>query len=121
MNIPEKVRIGSCDYSVEFTENNLVSNGKECLATIDYHHHEIMINRKFGDNQLNEVSFLHELFHGIIRERNLEVDNEELVVEELARGMHQVIRDNPEIFNKEGNKTLIFNGNGEKVAEEVGD
>ena len=100
MNIPEKVRIGSCDYTVEFTENNLVTNSKECYATIDYNNHKIIINKNLGDNQLNEVSFLHELFHGIIRERNLEVDNEELVVEELARGMHQVIRDNPEIFNK---------------------
>ena len=38
------------------------------------------------------------MLHGIIRERNLNVENEELIVEEIALGLHQVIRDNPKIF-----------------------
>ena len=98
MNIPKALRIGSCDYIIDFTDNDLVSNHKECYACINYDKHTIEINSKLGDNQLNELSILHELFHGIIKERNIEVDNEELVVEELARGMHQVIRDNPKLF-----------------------
>lgn len=98
MQIPNKVRIGSCDYSVEFTENNLVAHGRECYATIQYDQHKININKNLGDNQKNELNFLHELFHGIIHERNLEVEDEECIVEELARGLHQVIKDNKEIF-----------------------
>ena len=101
MKIPKTIRIGSCDNIIEFTDNDLVSNHKECYANINYDKHKITINSKLGDNQQNELSLLHELFHGIIHERNLEVDNEELVVEELARGMHQVIRDNPNMFKEE--------------------
>lgn len=117
MNIPDKVRIGSCDYSVEYTENSLVTDRKECYATIDYNNHKIMINKILGDIQLNELSFLHELFHGIIKERNVEVENEELIVEELSRGLHQIIRDNPEIFHfTKKNSIEIFCGDG-KIAE----
>ncbi len=101
MIIPNKLRIGSCDYRVLLTEDNLVLDGKQCHATINYHTHEIEICTKFRDKQLSEISLLHELFHGIIAERNIEVENEESIVEELARGLHQVIRDNPEIFKIE--------------------
>lgn len=103
MNIPNKVRIGSCDYVVEFTDQTLVANGRESYATIDYDNHEIRINETIGDTQNKELCFLHELFHGITKERDLQLDNEKLVVEEFARGMHQVIRDNSDIF-KEMNK-----------------
>lgn len=102
MNIPETVRIGSCDYVVELTTNNLVVDGKECYAQIDYNFHKISINSKLADKQHNEVSFLHELLHGIMKDRNLELENEELVVEELSRGFHQVIKDNPKMFEKTG-------------------
>lgn len=101
MNIPKTIRIGSCDHTIEFTDDDLVSNHKECYAWIDYDKHLIKINTKLGDNQLKELNLLHELFHGIIHERNLELENEELVVEELARGMHQVIRDNPILFKED--------------------
>lgn len=98
MHIPKEIRIGSCNYNVEFTDSTLVVDGKECSATINYNYHLISINNSIGDNQKNEISFLHELFHGMVHERNIALDNEELVVEELARCMHQVIKDNPNIF-----------------------
>lgn len=98
MIIPKKIRIGSCNYDVKFTNNNLVANGKECYATINYNNHLIEIKNDIGDKQSNEISFLHEVFHGMVHERNIALDNEELVVEELARCMHQVIKDNPNIF-----------------------
>lgn len=98
LNIPNKVRIGSFDYTVEITEKNLVLDGREAYATIDYNNHKIEVNKRLGDKQSNELCFLHELFHALVRERNLTLDDEELVVEELARGMYQVIRDNPNMF-----------------------
>ncbi|CAM2079670.1 MAG: hypothetical protein NSGCLCUN01_03897 [uncultured Clostridium sp.] len=30
MNIPEKIRIGSVDYEVQLTKDNLVCRGSEC-------------------------------------------------------------------------------------------
>lgn len=98
MNIPKSIRIGSCDYKVDFTDKDLVANYKEVYARINYDNHLIEINNKSGDKQHKELSFLHEMLHGIIRDRNLEIEDEELIVEELARGLHQIIRDNQEIF-----------------------
>lgn len=98
MNIPNKVRIGSVDYEVELTKETLVCNGQEVFGYINYNHHTIKMNEDLTDNQGLEQTLLHEMLHGIIRERNLTVENEELVVEGIALGLHQVIRDNPEMF-----------------------
>lgn len=98
MEIPNKVRIGSTDYEVKLTKDNLVCDGKECAGTIDYNFHIINIQEGIQDKQAQEITFLHELLHGIVRDRNVKVENEELVVEEIAIGLHQVIRDNPRIF-----------------------
>ena len=100
MNIPQKIRIGSVDYEVQLTSDNLVCQGKECYGFNDYDHHTIKINERLQDEQGQEQTFLHEMLHGIIRERNLTVENEELVVEEIALGLHQIIRDNIEIFKE---------------------
>lgn len=106
MIIPEVVRIGSCDYSVEFTDRDLVANGRESLAVIEYNNHKIEISNKLGDIQTQELSFLHEMFHGILRDRAIEVEEEEFIVDELAKAMHQIIRDNPEMFLDE--KDIYF-------------
>lgn len=101
MNIPDKLRIGSIDYDVELTKENLVVRSQESYGYIDYNYHVIKINESLQDKQGQEQTFLHELIHGIIRERSLNIENEEVIVEEIAIGLHQVIRDNPIIFSKE--------------------
>lgn len=98
MHIPSGVRVGSCDYAVEFVEHPLTLNGQECIGIVDCHMHQISINRTVGDYQRHEQTFLHELLHAIVHDRGLELDNEETIVDELAKGLHQVIRDNPMIF-----------------------
>lgn len=98
MHIPSNVRVGSCDYTVGFVEHALTLNGQECLGIVDCNMHRISINRTLGDQQQREQTFLHELLHAVVNERGLELDNEELVVNELAKGLHQVIRDNPMLF-----------------------
>lgn len=45
MNIPEKVRIGSVDYDIVLTDENLVCNGQESYGWIDYNYHLIKINK----------------------------------------------------------------------------
>ena len=104
MYIPKTIRIGSYDYAVNQTNKTLVINAKQCKGTIDYNYHTIDIDTSIQDRQGQEETLLHELFHGIVNERNLDLtnSNEEIIVEELARGLHQVIRDNPDMFkNKE--------------------
>ena len=98
MKIPGIVRVGACDYEVALVETTLTINGSECYGIVDYNNHEIKINSVMGDQQQREHTFLHELLHAVVRERSPTFDDEELVVDELAKGLHQIIRDNPEIF-----------------------
>lgn len=98
MIIPEVVRIGSCFYDVKFVDKELVLNHQECYALIDYNNHVIQISNKLGDIQQQEKSFLHELLHGIVQDRALEIEDEEFIVDELAKGLHQIILDNPIMF-----------------------
>ena len=114
MIIPEVIRIGSCDYEVEFTKEYIVVDRLQCKAAIDYDNHIINIDSKIGDIQSQEQSFLHEVFHGILRDRAIEVQDEEFVVDELAKGLHQIIRDNPEMFLDE--EDIYFE---EEVEEEI--
>lgn len=100
MEIPNKVRIGSVDYEVTVEDKTLVLDAVQCKGQIDYDYHQINIDSSIQDKQGQEQTFLHELMHGIVRERNLNLDNdnEETIVDGLAVGLHQVIRDNPNIF-----------------------
>lgn len=100
MEIPNKVIIGSVDYEVIIKDETIVLDAVQCKGKIDYDYHEINIDSSVQDKQGQEQTFLHELIHGIVRERNLDFKNadDETIVDGLAIGLHQVIRDNPEIF-----------------------
>lgn len=99
MLIPEKVRIGSCDYKVKISDELIVLDTRQCKASIDYEFHTINIDYTIQDIQGQEQSFLHELVHGIVHSRSLDLgENEEKIVDEIAIGLHQVIKDNPSIF-----------------------
>jgi len=100
MKIPEKVRVGSMIYSVTQSGKPLILNGRKCTGLVDYEKHTIDIDNETQDAQGSEQTFLHELVHAIVRERNfkLDADDDEMVVDELASGLHQVILDNPDVF-----------------------
>lgn len=100
MNIPAKIRIGSMNYSVVLTDKTILKGSQQCYGHIDWEQHIIEIDKALQDVQGQEQTFLHEIVHGIIHERNLDMQNmdEEIVVDELAMGLHQVILDNPDIF-----------------------
>jgi len=99
MNIPGVVRIGSCYYDVEFTNDTLTVDGREVMGVIEYYNHVIRIKMGMGDVQQQEQTLLHELVHGIARDRSLDLgENEETIVDEISKGLHQVILDNPRMF-----------------------
>lgn len=104
MKIPDKVRIGSMVYGVTQSDKTLIVDQRECKGKIDYHYHTIEINNALQDLQGCEQTFLHEIVHGIIDSRAISLDNDdtELVVDEIAMGLHQLIKDNPEIFDNLG-------------------
>lgn len=103
MNIPKIVRIGSVTYDVIVSDETLVVDRQECKGLIDYEFHKIKINNLVQDKQGQEQTFLHELVHGIVRARSLDLENsdEETIVDEIALGLHQVVKDNSIIFEGE--------------------
>ncbi|WP_023976321.1 hypothetical protein [Clostridium beijerinckii] len=100
MNIPDKVRIGSIDYEVIIEDNTIVLDAVQCKGKINFEFHKIIIDSSIQDKQGQEQTFLHELVHGIVEERSLDLkqDDEETIIDGIAIGLHQVIRDNPDIF-----------------------
>ena len=95
MNIPSKVRVGSIDYDVELTDETLVLNTQQSLGIIDYDNNKIRIANNIQSNQRQEQTFLHELVHAVTREFKIDfTEDEEVIVDKFAYGLHQVIRDN---------------------------
>lgn len=113
MNIPKLVRIGSIDYDVAVEEGPLVVNGLQALGYFDYMNSQIKLDKSIQGNQQLEVTFLHELIHGLFHDCKIDLtaygmnqDEMEFVVDSLAYSLHQVIRDNPKIFMVEEDLSL---------------
>lgn len=98
MNIPNKIRIGACNYEVSIADQKLCIDGEQKVGIIDYMNHEIKIDSSCQDIQSIEETFLHEVIHGIIKERRLEFEDEELVCDRFAIALQQIARDNPKMF-----------------------
>jgi len=100
MNIPKKIRIGSMDYEIIYCESPLIVDNKVCFGSMDYDKKTIKIAKGMQNIQGEEETFLHEIFHAVCAERNFTyaANDDETITEELARGWHQVIRDNQELF-----------------------
>ena len=124
MNIPSKVRVGSIDYDVELTDETLVLNTQQSLGIIDYDNNKIRIANNIQSNQRQEQTFLHELVHAITREFKIDfTEDEETIVDKLAYGLHQVIRDNLPNTIKIGDIAVTdginINGLSEEVSKKI--
>lgn len=97
MEIKDKVKIGAMEYEVIKTDKPILLDNEVCNGVIDYGNLFIEINNNRAI-QKQEETFIHEILHGIIRERNLILEDEEMIVEEISKGLYQVIKDNKEIF-----------------------
>lgn len=98
MKIPESVRIGGVEYTVEYTEN--LNNGINlAYGHIDYENCTIELSKTIGtEHQKRCIILLHEILHGIRNHAGLEIDNEEQVVDMFAKGLYQVLQDNGKRF-----------------------
>lgn len=110
MLIPSKVKIGGCTYNVIVEDKDIILNGRQCKGMIDYEFHTIKIDSSVQDKQGQAQTFLHELIHGIIYERSLDLEkcDEERITDEIAIGLHQVIVDNDDLFVRK----VVVNNNG---------
>lgn len=97
---PKTIQIDSVTYDVEMSDNPLVLDGQECLGTIDYNNGLISLNsEKVGYRVLPKV-LMHEIMHGIVVERGITIKgDEENIIDELAIGIINLIRQNPKLIN----------------------
>lgn len=103
MNIPNTVKIDGMEYQVIQTDETLTNDNKVCRGIIAYEHRIIKLNTLCQDEQGMKRTLLHEIIHGIVRERNFDFKaDEEMVVDELAKGFYNLFNDNPDMFS---NKT----------------
>ena len=124
MKIPDKVRVGSIDYDVTVGEDPLIINGVQALGCCDYMDSTIKLDKSIQGNQQLEVTFLHELMHTLFNDckidlvnYGLEYEQMEYIVDSLAYSLHQVIRDNPNIFMVEEEVEEALNMVEEEVEE----
>ena len=98
MKIPNSVRIGGVEYSVEYVEN--LNNGVNlAYGHIDYDNCVIELSANVGTAHEKRCHTLwHEILHGIREHAGLEVENEEAVVDMFAKGIYQVLQDNGQRF-----------------------
>ena len=85
LKIPKKVKIGGLIYKISITDDL-----EDACAEIKSHKRLIQIKK--ADADIMELSFLHEILHGV----NNEMPEEH--VEFLAMALYQIIKDNPNIF-----------------------
>ena len=97
MKIPDKVRIGGVDYSIEYVERLISGDGKALLGQIEYDTAVIRLEPNAQDAQGKCRTLLHEIMHGIEHHFKLDLSEEE--IDNLANGMYMVIKDNPDLFN----------------------
>jgi hypothetical protein len=95
MNIPNFLKIGGRMYEVQTVEK-CSTDDKAVDAYIRYGESKIELRSDLkGDYR--EFAFLHEMVHAINDFCGFEQDEEKVSL--MARALHMVINDNPDIFN----------------------
>lgn len=94
MKIPNSIRIGGVDYSIEHQENVRLGN-VICYGTIDYTTSTILISTTDSvGHQHKCITLWHEIMHGIFEHACSHPENEEEIVDILSKGIYQVLQDN---------------------------
>lgn len=100
MKIPEKVKIGGQIYDVIVTDKVEVGGRTTYSGAIMYSESTIELRDDLKGSYA-EITFLHEILHGLFEFANFEFDDEEDIVERLSYALYMLIKDNPEMFEKE--------------------
>lgn len=96
MKIPEKINISGIEYEVIKTEGPLVVDGDQVYGMIDYNNRKIKLDTNIQDEQGVKSTFIHEVLHGIVFDRQIDWknDGEETIIEQLSRGLYSILKDN---------------------------
>ncbi|OGM08351.1 MAG: hypothetical protein A2008_12370 [Candidatus Wallbacteria bacterium GWC2_49_35] len=98
--MPQSVKIDNVSYKVK-EKDVVLSNLRSVMGSIDYGLSEIEIAKEISlENK--KIVIAHEVVHGITVERDIKnlipAEHYEKVVEEMAKGFVQVVRDNPDLI-----------------------
>ncbi len=100
IKLPSSVKIDNIEYEVKIIKN-LKDEGNELMGCVTYHESVIKIDASQSQDQaINTLA--HECMHAISFERGidslLKESILERVIDEMAKGFVQLIRDNPELI-----------------------
>jgi hypothetical protein len=109
MNIPDKIRIGGIDYEVDTNGENLtVDELHICSGLIEYAKVKISLDKKTCyEPQIQGRTLWHEIIHGLARHFGSDFDDDEKLVDMLARGIYMILEDNIENLYDLADKKLI--------------
>ena len=93
MKIPKIIRIGGVDYEIRDVDN-LNDGVSVCYGQISFEDSVIELHAKNQNHQKRCVTLWHEILHGVAEHASLEIENEERVIDVLAKGIYQVSQDN---------------------------
>jgi Zn-dependent peptidase ImmA (M78 family) len=91
--LPKEVVIDGFTYLVKVTKEQPILGDKVCYGYIDYDFNEIkIVGNKYLSKECQQQVFWHELLHGITHHRkiNLPKEDEEDIIDSLARGLHEL-------------------------------
>lgn len=94
--IPNKINIGGVDYTVE-KKSDLNDGSRMLYGQIDYSETAIRLNPIMSES-LAPVTVWHEIIHGILNQAHSEHNDDEQLIDALAYGINQVLRDNPKLI-----------------------
>ena len=108
----KKIRINGIDYLLEESDD-LQVEGEDVDGYIDFSNATIAIKHSLA-LQLQTVTMLHEVLHGIVQSLGaynnfLDRDTEEKICDIFARGIYQVIKDNGTQVLDYGNSMEVKN------------
>lgn len=94
-DLPREVRIGPIDFEVRVVRGLTNADGNRKLdGHIDFSKCLISVEDDL-DRQIQWQGLWHEIIHAIFLQAKIEPEDEEKIVDILAYGVMQVIRDNP--------------------------
>lgn len=93
--IPKSIKVGNLEYAIEKVNHPLAVDNAEVGGLIDFKAGIIKIRTDGFSEDANAETFWHEVMHAIIRNMDMDFDDEELVCRRFARALHAFMKDNP--------------------------
>jgi len=93
MNIPNKIKIGGYLVSVDFTNHIMTDRGN--IGEYKPRTQTITIDKDCSKQQ-SEETLIHEILEAITSIYDISIEHKDL--SNMATVLHQVIKDNPDIF-----------------------